>query len=353
MLGQVVINEIQPNVNRVELKNTGAMPADVSTMIFCNFPDYSDLDELTIIGEGSLIIAPGGFLVLEGHPFDNADGELGLYVDSNFGSSASIRDYVEYGTSGHARSSVAMAAGIWNMGDFVPYSNIEESIQYTGSGNSSSSWFSAAPTFGAENTDIVDVCEGGTVATSNDETAIEIIIGDAIDDIISFVATDNVGESYAFVVTDDSDFILAVLEGNSNNFEGADPGVCRLYGVAYSGTLTAAVDNDIADITSDGCINLSSNFVEITRSAVISVEEELGASLSVWPNPTADFLTVQLDGTKITAIKMLDLSGRVILNVAVNANTERLDLTALSTGTYVALISTEGGIDLRQSVIIK
>lgn len=349
---QVIINEIQPSTDQIELKNTGDVAVDVSTMIFCNFPDYSDLDDLTIVS-GSLVIAPGEFLVLSGHPFDTSDGELGLYVDNNFGSSGSIRDYVEYGTSGHARASVAMAAGIWTMGDFVPFTDPNGSIQYTGAGNSSASWFVATPTFGAENTDIVDVCEGGTVVTSDDETAIEVIVGDAIADVISFVAIDNVGESYAFIVTDDNDFILAVLADDSNDFEGAEAGVCRLYGVAYSGTLSADVDMEIVDISADGCISLSENFVQITRTAFISVEEQLNASLEVYPNPTTDFLNIQLDGTNISAIKILDVSGRTVLNVSVNANTKRIDMSSLSAGTYVAMISTDLGVTLRQSVIKK
>jgi hypothetical protein len=349
---QIIINEIFPLTESVELKNTGNMSVDVSTMILCNFPDYSGLDELTI-ESGSLLLGPGELLVVSGHPFDTADGELGLYVDNNFGSAASIRDYMEYGTSGHARASVAMAAGIWTMGDFVPYPNFEGSIQYNGSGNSSASWFVAASTLGAENVDIVDVCEGGTVATSDDETAVEVVVGDEIADVISFVSTDNVGESYAFIVTNDSDFILAVLEGDSNDFEGAEAGVCRLYGVAYSGTLSAEVDMDITDISADGCISRSDNFVEITRTAFVSVEEQLNASLEVYPNPTADVLNFQLDATKISAIRILDLAGRTVMNVSVNANTERLDMSSLSAGTYVAMISTDLGVTLHQSVIKK
>ena len=46
-------------------------------------------------------------------------GEIGLYRDSNFGSTSSIVSYVEGGSSGHARSGVAVGAGIWGDGDFV------------------------------------------------------------------------------------------------------------------------------------------------------------------------------------------------------------------------------------------
>lgn len=48
-----------------------------------------------------------------------ADGELGLYLGDTCNSANAIVDYVEWGTSGHGRSSVAAAAGIWKDGGFI------------------------------------------------------------------------------------------------------------------------------------------------------------------------------------------------------------------------------------------
>ena len=47
------------------------------------------------------------------------DGEIGLYSNPDFGNSDAIVDYVEWGSSGHGRSSVAVGAGIWKADDFV------------------------------------------------------------------------------------------------------------------------------------------------------------------------------------------------------------------------------------------
>ena len=49
----------------------------------------------------------------------SSDGELGLYRSSSFNSPDAIVDYVEWGSSNHARSGVAVAAGIWVPGGFV------------------------------------------------------------------------------------------------------------------------------------------------------------------------------------------------------------------------------------------
>lgn len=47
-------------------------------------------------------------------------GEVGLYSRGDFGSSGAIVDYVEWGMAGHGRTSVAVEAGIWPGGGFVP-----------------------------------------------------------------------------------------------------------------------------------------------------------------------------------------------------------------------------------------
>jgi hypothetical protein len=68
------------------------------------------------------------------------DDELGLYLSADFANPAAIIDYVEWGSSGHTRSTVAVAALIWTSGDFVPSWNDCESLEYDGSGDSSGDW---------------------------------------------------------------------------------------------------------------------------------------------------------------------------------------------------------------------
>ena len=53
-------------------------------------------------------------------PFDPVSGEVGLYRGDNFADPGSIVSYVEWGESGHQRSEVAVSAGIWTAGGFVP-----------------------------------------------------------------------------------------------------------------------------------------------------------------------------------------------------------------------------------------
>ena len=75
--------------------------------------------------------------------------------------------------------------------------------------------------------------------------------------------------AYRYIITDDQNNILGIPPGNSQNFEGAGTGVCRVWGVSYSGALIAQPgDNAAAVALANSCFELSSNFIEINRTGV-------------------------------------------------------------------------------------
>ena len=156
----IVINEIFPENNQVELKNLSDVAIDVSGYWLCQFPAYGQMTNLALEDCGlsfDYILDPGEILVVETNASLNSnDGELGLYnsdlTNNNFGNSDFIVDYVEWGSSGHMRSSTAVAAGIWTAGDFVPSFSINNSIEYDGLGNSPFDWTEDNVTLCNENT---------------------------------------------------------------------------------------------------------------------------------------------------------------------------------------------------------
>ncbi len=146
LMGGIVLNEID-GADLVEISNTSTSTVDISTYWLCNFPAYDQLQNLTINCGGDLILAPGELVVVEtSFDIDEADGEMGLYTSNSFGSASDIIDYVEWGSSGHTRSSVAVAAGIWSSGDFVSAFANGTVIEFDGMGDSSSDWSEDAPT---------------------------------------------------------------------------------------------------------------------------------------------------------------------------------------------------------------
>ena len=142
----IVINEIFADDNLVELKNVSENTIDVSEFWLCQFPAYGQLTNLALDCDPSdYILDPGEILVVEFNAaLSPMTGEIGLYnsdlTGSDFSNSDFIVDYVEWGTPNHQRSEVAVEAGIWTAGDFVPAFSITNSIEYDGIGNSPFDW---------------------------------------------------------------------------------------------------------------------------------------------------------------------------------------------------------------------
>ena len=82
---QVIINEVYDD-ERVELINIGTAPADISSYFLCSNMVYEPIGGLTT-SCGDVMLDPGEFVVVELSTIsvDPNDGEIGLYVDSDFG----------------------------------------------------------------------------------------------------------------------------------------------------------------------------------------------------------------------------------------------------------------------------
>ncbi len=136
---EIIITEVFTD-GTFALTNTGNANVDVSDYWACNFPSYEQLGNLTIEC-GSLDMLPGDDLILSGfNSLDSDDSELGIYTTSAFGNSNSMISYVEWGSTGHFRSSVAVVAGLWTTGDSAPGFMADQSLQYDGAGNQASDW---------------------------------------------------------------------------------------------------------------------------------------------------------------------------------------------------------------------
>lgn len=114
----------------VEIRNVGGAPADLDGWFLCQRPSYHGLGPQVLAPGEAVRVAPGaqppagdGVVAAQGGASIGSlravDGEMGLYDSGSFGDSASIQSYVEWGSSGHGRSSVAVGAGIWPDGGFV------------------------------------------------------------------------------------------------------------------------------------------------------------------------------------------------------------------------------------------
>ena len=263
---QIVLNEIRSDGGTffsVEIKNQGASTVNIGGYFLCHWPSYDPLISLNV-DCGSLLLGAGDIVVVSNFSGGTAaDGELGLYINGSFGNPASILDYVEWGSTGHMRSSVAQSAGIWSAGDFLPAFNPNESIEYTGTGDTSASWeLEATLTSICSLNPPGDNCTlaPGTISTSDPTTT---CTGDGLADEINVDITGQIGNNSTWLIVDSDSSILAVEDAPPFDFEGASPGVCLIFHVIYNGDLTGAqVGSDIRDL--EGCHELS-NSISITR----------------------------------------------------------------------------------------
>lgn len=116
----------------VVVENSGGTPASIGGYAICQRPNYFNLPDITLEPQETIWIAVGDGATLTATPakevipaggslgsFDRDDGEMALYSTPAFASPEAIVSYVEWGSSGHGRSEVAVAAGIWTEGAFV------------------------------------------------------------------------------------------------------------------------------------------------------------------------------------------------------------------------------------------
>lgn len=115
---QVRFISVDPSGGQITIKNFGSTTIDVSTWRLCNFPNYQLLSSSN--PSGSLNMAPGAEVTVNNTVnLMNNDGELGLYINTSWSSPSSMRDYLQWGSSGHQRESVANSAGYWTSGTFL------------------------------------------------------------------------------------------------------------------------------------------------------------------------------------------------------------------------------------------
>lgn len=108
------ITEVDFVGGTVTVTNVGGGTGSLDGYALCQRPTYLTIRDVEL--------APGESTTFEASSlggFSAEDGEVGLYSTGSFDSTDAIVSYVEWGRSGHGRSSVAVAAGIWPADAFV------------------------------------------------------------------------------------------------------------------------------------------------------------------------------------------------------------------------------------------
>ena len=103
----------------------------------------------------------------------------------------------------------------------------------------------------------------------------------------------------------------------------------------------------------NGCyaFNTADNKIIIINDSTLgSFDKDVGPTVTVFPNPTSDFVQISSDA-QIIDVKILDINGRVINDLDFANNT--LDLRTLSSGIYIAQMSDGNGAVTTKKIIKK
>jgi hypothetical protein len=185
---------------------------------------------------------------------------------------------------------------------------------------------------------------------------------------VSVTDTNNCGNSAQFTLTVNPlpvvDFVLnpSVVCGNypSVLLTGESPtggtftgsGVFNGYftpDITAIGTGTFPITYTYTD--ANGCTDTAMQ--TMTLLECLGVEEETTGKTTVYPNPTADYITVQNDLDEIEKVEILDMTGRLI-RVQTNAGKIlSLNMGEYRQGSYIFRIHTAKGVETRTVIRVE
>lgn len=112
----------------------------------------------------------------------------------------------------------------------------------------------------------------------------------------------------------------------------------NLLPVTQDGTYTVEVVNDL------GCVITDTIHVSFTAACLDNEEAEL-ATISVYPNPTTEFLNITIDGIQSSNwdVKVLDMNGRVVRITNFTGNVYSMNVSEFATGIYTLQLVSDNG----------
>ncbi len=153
-------------------------------------------------------------------------------------------------------------------------------------------------------------CESSSVENQNGNNEIDICPLDNNSDEIFFENSLGLsaGSEYVYLITDEDEILLEVVEEDSYDFEGSDLEEQRVYGLHYAGSLDAEIGSDRMQTTASDCFEHSDDqdFITITKNACPNCEESevsiIGgaSSIDICPSDNSSDLVIFENSLNIT-----------------------------------------------------
>ncbi|MCC6599120.1 MAG: lamin tail domain-containing protein [Crocinitomicaceae bacterium] len=130
------------------------------------------------------------------------------------------------------------------------------------------SLFVAQPPTPGETNVIPLECDGGEIALENSETSLSLCSEDPLLPV-TFLNSSTTLVPYIYVITNSGNQIISINYDGIIDFTSFAEGEMHIWGVSYTGTLTASTilaGQPVASITSDDCYSISGNFITVTKA---------------------------------------------------------------------------------------
>jgi hypothetical protein len=115
------------------------------------------------------------------------------------------------------------------------------------------------------------------------------------------------------------------------------------YNITYNGIIVAELLNANADFgtnnTTNFCITLGLD------------EFSLANSVSVYPNPANESITILTDGLNMTKVELMNIAGQIISSTEVNNTLVKVDVSTVSSGVYFVKVFSAEGTAVKQLII--
>ncbi len=111
-----------------------------------------------------------------------------------------------------------------------------------------------------------DSVDGGTVTTAAGADTVTLCLNAGT--TVSFDSTNAFGGTFTYVVTDPNGVILGLPGSDVVDFAGAGPGECWVWGLSFTGNVLVGVGDTATTTLTDGCFDLSDNYVVVFRDSV-------------------------------------------------------------------------------------
>ena len=80
-------------------------------------------------------------------------------------------------------------------------------------------------------------------------------------------------------------------------------------------------------------------------------EFSLANSVSVYPNPANESITVLTDGLNMTKVELMNIAGQIISSTEVNSTLVKVDVSTVSSGVYFVKVFSAEGTAVKQLII--